>query len=100
MVIIGKGLNLPDGHPFKTGAIIFGGKLLEGLKKHHARVKEEKARASSSSSPQVQESDPIKDWLEKGMYEAANHQCSTESPSEPTGESDSSTSADEKGCES
>jgi hypothetical protein len=62
-------------------------------------VQEEKKEAPSSSRVPLtmeEQEKNLEDWLNKGIYEAAAHQMSMDSPSEKTGESPSSTSADEK----
>ena len=77
-------LKIKPSHPFKRGGIFFGMKPPEGWK---PSSQPESSPENSSSNPDQ----PIKDWLEKGIYEAADQQ--TGSPSETTDESASPTSA-------
>lgn len=69
---IDPNLKLKPSHPFKRGGIFFGMKPPEGWK---PSSQPESSPENSSSNPDQ----PIKDWLEKGIYEAAGHQMGSTS---------------------
>ena len=74
---VNPNIKLKASHPFKRGGIFFGMRPPEGWKPHSQN---ESSPPASSSNPDQE----VKDWLEKGMYEAAREQMSTNSPSEKT----------------
>ena len=82
---VNPNIKLKASHPFKRGGIFFGMKPPEGWKPHSQN---ESSPPASSSNPDQE----VKDWLEKGIYEAAGHQMGSQSGK--TDESASSTSAD------
>ena len=69
---IDPNLKLKPSHPFKRGGIFFGMKPPEGWKPHS---QPESSPPASSSNPDQE----VKDWLEKGIYEAAGHQMGSQS---------------------
>ncbi len=69
---VNPNIKIKPSHPFKRGGIFFGMKPPEGWKPHSQN---ESSPPASSSNPDQ----PIKDWLEKGMYEAAGHQMGSTS---------------------
>ena len=82
---VNPNIKLKESHPFKRGGIFFGMKPPEGWK---PPSQNESSPPASSSNPDQE----VKDWLEKGMYEAAGHQMGSQSGK--TDGSASSTSAD------
>ena len=82
---VNPNIKLKASHPFKRGGIFFGMRPPEGWK---PPSQNESSPPASSSNPDQE----VKDWLEKGMYEAAGHQMGSQSGK--TDGSASSTSAD------
>ena len=69
---VNPNIKLKASHPFKRGGIFFGMKPPEGWKPHSQN---ESSPPASSSNPDQE----VKDWLEKGIYEAAGHQMGSTS---------------------
>ncbi len=88
---IDRTLKIPDNHPIK-GGIFFGVKPPPGWKPRSAQASNPEEQvppappASSSRVPLTMEEQKrnLEEWMNKGIYEAAAHQMSTDLPSEPT----------------